>query len=109
MKKTKCCDLCRNDLKFADEWSCRNPNCQCHQGKEWLESRKNIHNLLKEILAGEKIKAGELPQIIVDCIDSAFIAGLESTPNKLTAKEIYQNGFEAGRLEILKQIKERHN
>jgi hypothetical protein len=88
--KTICCEKCLITWKgeLAMGTDCNNPNCQCHQGKEWLESRKNIHNLLKEILAGEKIKAGELPQIIVDAIDSAFIAGLEANPD---VKLIQQN------------------
>ena len=85
MEKT-CCDKC---IKLFGVMGCKGKSsCQCHQGKEWLESRKNIHALLKEMLAGEKIKAGELPQIIVDAVDSAFIAGLEANPD---AKLIQQN------------------
>ena len=70
---------------------------------EQLEWRKNIHRLLLEMLKGIKI-GNPLPPIIIDAIDSAYFAGIEANPNKLTAKEIYQNGYNSGAEEMLKKI-----
>ena len=68
--------------------------CQKCDKMEW---RENIHETIKKLLKWQVI-----PPIIIDAIDSAYVQGLRENPNKLTAKEIYQNGFKAGKAEMLK-------
>ena len=84
-----------------------------HSQPTKLEWRKNLHDLVK-LGSGEH----DIPQYIIDAIDAAYVAGLDDqgrkansgrllyqdgfkaglkeNPNKLTSKEIYQNGYNVG-------------
>ena len=77
--------------------------CQCHKSthnsEDWekqLDERFNLWNKSEGedynfTTCGEDVKA-----FIREQIKQAKLEGLNENPNKLTAKEIYQNGFEAG-------------
>ncbi len=106
--KQSCCDFCRYKIynsKTRDfETDCLDVKCKCHSVKQSMEWRENLHKMVLSVMYPKKDSKGnflsKLPPVIIDAIDAAFIAGMDTRkPELLRIKKEIESELEKRQFE----------